>query len=115
MSKTVIGWTSAYLSNYPTTQFTEERRRALIDRIRKRQYNFTYNDHQFLSYAAPFYDDNVLCVLTKPQWDSVINEAYKEVPRGPRLIPEDVIDRPEINSVIYEKQKFEPKEGEQNG
>lgn len=108
----VVGWTSAYLSNYPTTKFTAERRKALVDRIRKRQYNFTYNDHQFLAYAAPFYSDNVLCVLTKPEWDSVMDEAYSEFPRGSRLTPEDVIDRTEINSVIYEKAKFEPKDGE---
>ncbi len=111
----VIGWTSAYLSTYPTVPFTEARRKALIDRIRKRGYNFTHNDHQFLSYAAPFYSDNVLCVLTKHEWDSIIDEVYKDIPRGARLIPEDVIDRQEINSVIYEKQKFEPKDGENNG
>lgn len=111
----VIGWTSAYLSVYPTAPFTEPRRRALIDRIRKRGYNFTHSDHQFLTYAAPFYSDNVLCVLTKSEWDSVIDEVYKEIPRGARLIPEDVIDRPEISTVIYEKQKFEPKDGENNG
>jgi hypothetical protein len=42
-------------------------------------------------------------------------EAYGDMTLGPRLMPMDVIDRPEINSVIYEKQKFEPKEGENNG
>ena len=112
---TVVGWTSAYLSNYPATHFTSERRKALIERIRKRKYNFTHTDHEFLIYGAPFYSDNVLCVLTKQEWDSVFDEAYKDIPRGARLVPEDVIDRPEINSVIYEKQKFEPKEGESNG
>ena len=110
----VTGWTSAYLSSYPTVKFTEERRRALIDRIRKRRYNFTHQAHQTLFYTAPFYSDNVLCVLTKQEWDSVMSEAYKDEPLGSRLMPEDVINRPAINSVLYEKQKFEPKEGEDN-
>ena len=108
----VVGWTSAYLSNYPTTEFTEERKRALIDRVRKRKYNFTHQAHLTLSYTAPFYSDNVLCVLTKAQWDEVLSAAYKDESLGPRLMPEDVIDRPEINTVIYEKEKWEPKEGE---
>ena len=107
---TVVGWTDAYLSNYPTVALTEERKKALIERIRKRRYNFNFSDHQMLGYCAPFYEDNVLCVLTKQEWDSVINEAYKEIPRGDRLMPIDVIDRKPINSVIYEKEKFEPKE-----
>jgi hypothetical protein len=87
---------------------------ALIGCIRKRNYNFTYESHQSLPYAAPLFGDNVICVLTKQQWDNVFDEAYKEVPRGSRLMPEDVISRPPINAVLYEKQKFEPKEGEYN-
>lgn len=106
--KPVVGWTSAYLSNYKAVQFTEDRRKALVERIKKRGYNFNFNDHQYLLYGAPFYEDNVVCVLTKQEWDSVMDEAYKEYPRGPRLTPEDVIDRYPINDVIYEKQKFEP-------
>lgn len=106
----VIGWTSAYLSSYPVVEYTEERKKALVDRIRKRAYNFTHADHSFLDYAAPFYADNVLCVLTKQEWDRAIDEAYKEYPRGNRLMPEDVIDRKSINGVIYEKEKWEPKE-----
>lgn len=111
----VIGWTSAYLSSYQTVPFTEERKKALVDRIRKRKYNFTHQAHQTLFYTAPFYSDNVLCVLTKQEWDSVMSEAYKDEPLGSRLMPDDVINRPAINSVLYEKQKFEPKDGENNG
>ena len=104
----VVGWVDAYLNNYQTTAFTESRKQALVDRIKKRGYNFTANDHQFLPYGAPFYEDKKLCVLTKQEWDSVIDEAYKEYHRGPRLMPTDVITRPQINGVIYEKEKFEP-------
>jgi hypothetical protein len=111
----VIGWTNAYDGIYPTVPFNDDRRKALIERIRKRNYNFNHFDHEFLPYGCPFYDDNVLCVLTKSQWDEVMDEVYKDVPRGPRLMPEDIIERRPINSVLYEKEKFEPKDGESNG
>ena len=68
-----------------------------------------------LPYGCPFYSDGVLCTLTKAQWDSVMNEAYKDIPLGERLMPMDVIKRKPINSVLYEKEKFEPKDGEANG
>lgn len=110
----VVGWTSAYFSNYPTTPFTKERRSMLVDRIKKRKYNFNFFDHQNIDYCAPFYADNVLCVLTKAEWDSVMDEAWADYPRGPRLMPEDIIERKPINSVLYEKEKWEPKDGENN-
>jgi hypothetical protein len=110
--KKVIGWTDAYTSQYPTVSFTEERRRALVERIRKRRYNFNHFDHEMLG-CAPFYDDKVICVLTKSQFDEVMSEAYKDVPRGQRLLPQDVITRPLKNGVLFEKEKFE-QEGEQN-
>ena len=105
----VTGWTSAFLSPHKTVEFTPERRKALVDRIRKREYDFTFNDHQFGFYGAPFYSDNVLCVLSKQEFDSVLNEAYKDKPRTTRLLPEDVINRKPINNVLYEKEKWEPK------
>lgn len=112
---TVVGWTTAYLSNYPMAPFSDAHKKALVERIRKRRYNFNYSDHQTLSYCAPFYDDNTYCILSKAQWDSVMSEAYKDIHLGARVIPMDVIDRAEINSVLYEKEKFEPKDGENNG
>lgn len=105
----VVGWVSSFLSNYPTVEFTNERKKALVDRIRKRQYNFTHMDHNFLDYAAPFYEDGVLCVLTKSEWDDVMSDAYKENPLGPRLMPEDVIELEPVNGVLYEKEKWLPK------
>lgn len=108
----VIGWTDAYTTQYPTVSFTEERRKALIERIRKRRYNFNHFDHEMLG-CAPFYDDKVICILTKSQFDSVMTEAYKEIPRGQRLMPQDAIDDKPINGVLYEKKKFYM-EGEQN-
>lgn len=103
---TVVGWTSAYLNDYPEATFTEERRKALVERIRKRRYNFNYSDHQTLSYCAPFYSDKTHCVLTKAQFDSVMEEAYREMPRGARLMPMDVIEERPVNDVLYEKKKF---------
>ena len=111
---TVIGWTSAYDGKYPTVAFTADRKKALIERIRKRKYNFTHFDHEFLPYGCPFYDDEVLCVLTKSQWDSVMDEAYKDISYGPRLMPMDTITRPPRNGVLYEKEKFETREGYNN-
>lgn len=108
----VIGWTDAYTTQYPTVSFSEERRRALIERIRKRRYNFNHFDHEMLG-CAPFYDDKVICVLTKSQFDSVMTEAYKEMPRSQRLLPQDAIEDNPINGVLYEKKKFYM-EGEQN-
>jgi hypothetical protein len=35
-----------------------------------------------------------------------MSEAYKEIPRGPRLMPMDVITIPVKNGVLYEKEKF---------
>lgn len=106
----VIGWTSAYLSSYPTTEYTKDRKKALVDRIRKRKYNFTHTDHQFLDYNAPFYEDEVVCVLTNQEWNEAISEAYREYPLGPRLMPEDVIDLEPVNGILYEKSKWVPEE-----
>lgn len=110
---TVTGWTDAYGGAVPTVTFTVERRRALVERIRKRKYNFNHFDHEMLG-CAPVYDDRVMCVLTKSQFDDVMSEAYKDSPRGPRLLPQDVITRSTKNGVLYEKEKFE-QEDSNNG
>lgn len=112
---TVVGWADAYLAPYSQVTFTKERKQALVERIRKRRYNFNYSDHLTLPHSAPFYNDNVYCILTKPQWDSVMNEVYKDELRGPRLLPMDVITSSPKNGVLFEKEKFEPKGGDKNG
>ena len=73
----VIGWVDSYNRVYPSTTFNNDRRKALVERIRKRSYNFTHFDHSYLQYGAPYYDDGKFCVLTKAQWDDVMREAYK--------------------------------------
>ena len=103
---TVIGWTGAWDGIIPATPFTKEKERALVERIRKRHYNFNQFDHEMLPYASPVFDDKTTCVLTKAQWDSVMAEVYKDIPRGQRLMPQDVIEDKPINGVLYEKQKF---------
>lgn len=102
---TVVGWSDAYGGYVPTVDFTSERKRALVERIRKRRYNFNHFDHEMLG-CAPVYDDKVMCVLTKAQFDSAMNEAYKEMPRGRRLLPYDVIEDIPVNGILYEKKKF---------
>ena len=109
---TVIGWTDAYGGAIPTATFTTERRKALVERIRKRRYNFNHFDHEMLG-CAPVYDDKTMCILTKSQFDDVMSEAYKDIPRGQRLLPQDAIDDKIVDGVLYEKKKFY-QEGEQN-
>lgn len=111
----VIGWTDCFSGVYPTVHLTDDRRKALIERIKKRRYNFNFSDHQFLPYCCPVYSDKVVCELTKPQFDSVMNEVYKDMPRGTRLMPMDVISKQPKNGVLYEAEKFEPKGGGDNG
>ena len=109
----VVGWTDAFGGQCREVPFTKERQKALVERIRKRRYNFNHQDHQFLPYASPVFDDNTTCVLTKVQWDSVMDEAYGDMRRGPRLMPQDIITRAPKNGVLYEKDKF-AEEGENN-
>lgn len=112
---TVVGWTDCFAGKLPVVTFTEDRKKALVERVRKRKYNFNFTDHQFLPYCCPVYSDKVVCELNKPQWDSVMTEAYKEIPRGQRLLPQDVITRPPKNGVLYEKEKFEQEGDTNNG
>lgn len=112
---TVIGWTDCFSNKLPVVAFTDERKRALIERICKRKYNFNFTDHQFLPYCCPVYGDKVACELNKAQWDGVMNEAYKEIPRGQRLLPQDVITRAPKNGILYEKEKFEQEGGVSHG
>jgi hypothetical protein len=112
---TVVGWTDCFSGKFPVVTFTEDRKKALVERIRKRKYNFNFTDHQFLPYTCPVYDDKVVCELNKPQWDSVMSEAYKETPRGARLLPQDAIDDKPINGVLYEKKKFYTEGDANNG
>jgi hypothetical protein len=109
---TVVGWCDAYGGVVPTVAFTAERKKALVERIKKRRYNFNHFDHEMLS-CAPVYDDKVMCVLTKSQFDDVMSEVYKDVPRGQRLLPQDIITRPLKNGILFEKDKF-AEEGDNN-
>ena len=112
---TVVGWTDCYFGYCMVTKFTEERKIALIERIRKRKYNFNYADHCYLPFGSPVYDDLMSCELTKQQWDEVMNEAYKDIPLGQRLMPQDVIDDIPVDGVLYEKKKFYMKGDNNNG
>lgn len=111
---TVIGWCDAYGNAVPTVTFTAERKKALVERIRKRRYNFNHFDHEMLG-CAPVYDDKVACVLTKAQFDDVMFEAYKDMPRGQRLLPQDIITRPTKGGILFEKEKFEQEGESSNG
>lgn len=110
----VIGWSDAYGNALPTVKFTTERKKALIERIRKRRYNFNHFDHEMLG-CAPVYDDKVMCVLTKAQFDDVMSEAYKDIPRGQRLLPQDAIEDKVVDGILYEKKKFYQEGDSNNG
>lgn len=111
---TVVGWCDAYGGKYPIATFTKERKKALVERIKKRKYNFNYNNHIYLPWCAPFYDDGVICILTKQEFEDVMNDAWSNMSYGPRLIPMDVITAPAKNGVLFEKEKFANKEASQN-
>ena len=111
----VIGWTGAYTTNLPTTSFSEPRKQALVECIRRRHYNFTHFSHEYMDYCAPVYEDHKICVLTKAQFDEIMGLAYAEIRMGQRLMPSDAIKITPVNGVLYEKEKFIPKEDENNG
>lgn len=112
---TVVGWTGAWDNIVPTSILTKEKEKALIERIRKRRYNFNQFDHEMLPYASPVFNDKTTCILNKSQWDKVMAEAYKDIPRGQRLMPQDVITRPAKGGILYEKEKFELEGDDNNG
>lgn len=114
MSQSVIGWTDTYNNNLTSVPFTEDRKRAFVERIRKRRYSFTFDNYQYLPYCCPVFDDGAICVLTKQQFDQVMAEAWKDMPRGVRLMPMDAITIPAKNGVLYEKSKFMNKEDNLN-
>lgn len=116
MSKTVFvqGWVDCYLSQYKTTPFDNERRKALIECIKKRKYNFNHTDHMLMCYCAPLYNDKRLCALTKQQFDDVMDEVYKDIPRGARLMPMDVLDRLPKDGILYEHEKYMKNGGDIN-
>ena len=110
-----IGWTSAYTTNLQTTPFSEPRKQALAECIRRRHYNFNHFDHEYMDYCTPVYEDHKICVLTKAQFDEVMSLAYAEIRIGQRLMPSDAIKIHPVNGVLYEKEKYIPKDGENNG
>ena len=111
----IIGWTSSYTTNLPTTSFSQPRKQALVECIKRRHYNFNHFDHEYMDYCAPVYEDHKVCVLTKAQFDEVMDLVYSEIRMGQRLMPLDAIKISPINNVLYEKEKFIPKEDENNG
>lgn len=114
MNHSVIGWCGTYDNNLKTVPFTEDRKKALVERMRKRKYNFTFDNYQYLPYCCPVFEDSAICVLTKQQFDKVMDETWNDMPRGARLMPMDIITIPVKNGVLYEKIKFINEEDNQN-
>ena len=106
MSNFVKGWVGAYDGNFPIAAFSSERKKALVEKIRQRKYNFNFQDSQFLPSCCPYYDDGKICILTKKEFDETMSEAWYESSRGARLLPMDVITLPAKNGILYEKAKY---------
>lgn len=114
MNHSVVGWCDTYINNLKTIPFTEERKKALVERIRKRKYNFTFDNYQHLPYCCPVFEDNTICILTKQQFDKTMDEAWHDTPRGERLMPMDIITAPIKNGIMFEKEKYANKEDNGN-
>jgi hypothetical protein len=110
----VIAWVGAYMSGFKPEPFTKEHKAAMVEVIRRRHYNFTHADHSYMDYSAPLFDSGKICILTKQQFDDVMDTVYANIPRGARLLPEDAIKREPIDGALYEKPEYEPKEGADN-
>ena len=102
----VIGWCDTYGSQCKQVPFTNMRKKALVECIRKRRYNFNFSDYQYLPYCCPVYRDKSICILSKTQFDAVMDEVYNNMPRVKRLLPMDVITQPAQNGILYEKEKY---------
>jgi hypothetical protein len=101
----VTGWTGAYTSNFKITPFTPDRKQALIEIIKRRHYSFNHFDHEYMD-CTPLYDDGKICVLTKSEFDEVINTAYATMIMGGRLTPQDAIKDSTIDGILFENEKF---------
>lgn len=101
---TVVGWTSCYEDRYPTVTFTPDRQKALVERVRKRRYNFSYS--MFMTpYTTPVYNDGVKCLLSKAEWDRVLADAYGDDKMPVRCSPMDVLTLKRYEA-LWEKEKF---------
>ena len=101
----LVGW-SDILSSHGTEYLTNTQKQEIVKTIRRRHYNFTYFDHQNMSYCCPFFDDGYMVVLSKKQFDDIMAEAYEEMSIGQRLLPMDAIKSKPINEVLFEKEEY---------
>ena len=106
MSNFIKGWSDTYGSNFPIAAYSSERKKALVEKIRQRKYNFNFQDAQFLPNCCPYYDDGKICVLTKKEFDETMKEAWSDRPLGARLLPMDVLTAQGKNGLLYEKAKY---------
>ena len=101
----VIGWTGAYTSPYEEVKFTEERKQALFECVKKRYYDFPYDALCFLPYCAPFFSDGTVCVPTRQEWEELLKKVYSDSPRFHRLSPLDAIKDEPVQNILFENEK----------
>lgn len=102
---TVVCWADSWNDNFPTGTFTTEKQRALVETVRKRRYNFTFQMLQMNPYSTPVYNDGTKCLLTRAEWNNVLADAYGETKMPTRLTPMDVLTIKK-NEALWEKEKF---------
>lgn len=106
----LIGWTSAYVTDYKELPLTKEREQAIVEVVRRRHYDFTYNDMCYLPYCCPIFEDKTISMPNRSQWEQIMSKVYSNIARTHRLIPSDAIKRQPIEDIIYENKNDEPQE-----
>jgi len=101
----VVAWCDNFDDNYSNTPFTEERKRALVDRVRQRKYNMSYQMLSMNPYSTPVYQDGCRCLLTSEQWEDVLVDVYADNKRPPRFSPMDILTF-KANGALWEKERF---------
>lgn len=98
----IIGWTDPYNTEFKQECFGESQRQALIGLIRKREYNFTFQDHLYMPYCTPVYKGDYYCTMSKSEFYDIISEAYKNRDVPPRKMPMDVLKKSLDKDILLE-------------
>lgn len=102
----VVGWVFPYDTRFKNSELTEDKKLAIINKIRKKKYYYSWSDSQFMDGCTPMFNDYTYCNLTKPQYDEIFSEALKDYDDINRLLPIDATHTTVCDSVVWEKTKY---------